>query len=274
MPPAALLPAAAAAAAITTHDQVGETEGEAVEEEEHSFAAQGYTPLVNMGQDEGEATEGWVGGGGMMMPPPAAGGGWAEEEDDEGDSEGDRREMDFEFITSRILAQMEAEYTRTRAQGGEDRGVPKAAAAAASVGNGVRERIGGGRVGTARRSDAGEGEGGVEEVAVAGITSLSLDNSENGDQEGLPVTSSSSAAASSASPQAPETPKSQDATLPSSSSVLPPPPPRPLPPEKEELIRRVMAGVVLSPQVTPAWATGIDWEGPELKSMLARLQGE
>lgn len=253
MPPATHFPPTPAAAAVATRDQLGETEGEAVEEEEHIFTAQGYAPLVNVGEDEEEG----------MMPPPAAGGGWAEEEEEEeedNDSEGDRREVDFEIITSRILAQMEAEYIHTRAQGGEDSRVPIAAAAAESVGNGVWERMGGERTGAAR-SDGGE------EVAPTGIASLSLDDSENGGQEKFSF-------ASSTSPHLPETPQSQDATHPSSSGVLSPPLPRSLPQEKEELIRRVMAGVVLPPQVTPAWATGVDWEGPELKSMLARLQGE
>lgn len=215
----------------------------------------------------------------MMPPPPAAGGGWGEEDEDEdedggeGDSEGDRREVDFESITSRILAQMEAEYTHTRAQGGDEGRVPvaAAAAAAASVGNGVRERRtegGVGMNGADSREEGGEGD--KEHVAAAGVASLSLNDDDDGAQNRVPAASSSST-----SPQAPKLSQSQAATLPPpSSSLLPPPPPRPLSPSKEEQIRKVMAGVVLSPQITPAWATGVDWEGPELKRMLARLQGE
>lgn len=231
MPAAAGLPPPPAAATVHNHNEVEETEAEAAaEEEEEGFAPQGYSPLVNLDED-GEEGGGMEGGGMMMMPPPpAAGGGWGEEEEDEeedggeGDSEGDRREVDFESITSRILAQMEAEYTHTRAQGGDK-----------------------------------------EEVATARVASLSLHDDDDGAQNGEPAASFPSSTS----------PQSQAATLPPpSSSLLPPPPPRPLSPSKEEQIRRVMAGVVLSPQITPAWATGIDWEGPELKKMLARLQGE
>jgi len=267
-PPAALLPPAAATAATTigANNQVEETEAEAAEEDD-GFAAQGYTPLVNLDEDdaEGGGMEGGIEGGmGMMMPPPAAGGGWGEEEEDEedggeGDSEGDRRNVDFESITSRILAQMEAEYTHTRAQGGEEGGMPVAAAAGASVGNRVRERRREGRAGMV---------GGDAIVAAAGVASLSLHDEDDGNHNEAPTAFSSSCSSSSTSPQP------QAAPTPPPSSLLPPPPPRPLSPSKEEQIRRVMAGVVLSPQITPAWATGVDWEGPELKRMLAWLQGE